>query len=89
MDDWYIYIYDVLLSTYGFHSYRYYMKEKEIERAQTKKKKDEIFGPLRGIQLRDYVHAVRTQLHETRLREKKERFNQALQAYVLFFLFSF
>ena len=45
----------------------------------TAKNKEIMFAPKRKLFLNDYVQKVRTELHESRAIEKRERLNQQMQ----------
>ncbi len=71
-------------------SYRIYLDELKEERINLERRRNEVFAPLLGSQLRDYVNSIRSTLYNERLREKKERYNETVLKYVhkLSYLFS-
>lgn len=61
---------------------RIYLEELKEERINNERRRNEVFAPLRGAQLRDYVNSIRSTLYNERLREKKERYNETVLKYV-------
>lgn len=61
--------------------YRIYLDELKEERINNERRRNEVFAPLRGAQLRDYVNSIRSTLYNERLREKKERYNETVLKY--------
>jgi hypothetical protein len=57
---------------------RIYLDELKQEKINLERKRNEVFAPLRGAQLRDYVNSIRSTLYNERLREKKERYNETV-----------
>jgi biopolymer transport protein ExbB/TolQ len=53
--------------------YRRYLQEEEDLRLLGKEREDQLFSRLRSTRLNEYVGLVRTNLHERRAIEKKER----------------
>ena len=45
---------------------------------EKRNKGNELYALRRGLQLRTYVANIRTELHESRAREKRERQNKAI-----------
>lgn len=52
---------------------------KEDAQLQADRNKNEIFGPLRGAALQTYVSNIRSTLYNARVKEKKDRYNEALR----------
>ena len=62
---------------------RYYLDEVRDGYLHKERQRDEFFNALRGKQLREYVNAVRTSVHQTRIEEKKKRFQDDLKRFVI------
>lgn len=62
--------------------HRIYLDELKEEQINNERRRNEVFAPLRGAQLRDYVNSIRSTLYNERLREKKERYNETVLKYV-------
>jgi hypothetical protein len=43
------------------------------------RQKNSIYGPLRGANLKVYVQTIRAALYNARVKEKKDRYNEAIQ----------
>lgn len=72
--------------------HRTYLEQQAEEKRIADRKMNEIYGPLRGLQLKTYVNSIRQNLFNERINEKKQRFTEALQKYAIFlkaFLFSY
>ena len=64
---------------------RHYLAGLENERAEREQREAEMHAPLRGAQLRDYVGKIRSTLYAERLHQKKAKYHEAVQKYVLLF----
>jgi len=58
---------------------RIFVQEQKENAVRAERRRNELLAPLRGSQLRDYVNGIRTTLYNERLREKKEKYNEAVQ----------
>ncbi len=63
---------------------RLLIQERKDFYSTSAKNKEIMFAPKRKLFLNDYVTKVRTELHEQRAIEKRERLNAQIQAYVFF-----
>jgi hypothetical protein len=53
-----------------------------VARLEKENQHNEIFAPLRGAQLKAFVEGIRSSLYNERVKEKKDRYNEAIQKYV-------
>ena len=58
--------------------YRMHLHDVEVKREEIKSNNNALYALRRGLQLRNYVTGIRTDLHETRAAEKRERQNRAI-----------
>ena len=56
-----------------------YLHHVETKREEVKNNNMALYALRRGLQLRNYVADIRTELHENRAREKRERQNKAIE----------
>ena len=60
---------------------RAYLAEQDEMRLIKEAQTNTMYGPLRGLQLKSYVSNIRNTLYTERLREKKEKYNDAINKY--------
>lgn len=58
--------------------FRTFIKEQDEERERRQEAANQMYGPLRGIQLKNYVNGIRNTLYTERVREKKQKYNDTI-----------
>lgn len=59
-----------------------YLQDIQDKKDEESARSNQLYALRRGLQLRHYVHTIRTELHEERARKKFERQNEIIRLYV-------